>query len=475
MAEVGAHANVMERSAAHQRYFVTMTMIAACMLFGIDQSMISVALPSIRGGLSVPNDELSWIVSSYVIAFMAISPGVRWLCSRFGRRAVFCTALAIMAAANAFCASVTSIEMLVALRIVQGATMGVVFPLTLSNMLDEYPSEAHPETIALWTTAGWIGPIVGTVSAGVLVYRYGWPSIFLVQTALCVVVAAASFRWTRRRKRQSSQKLDVIGLITIVLAIVAFQLLLLRGLDHLATRSSTMLLGVFVVCALTFCWNLRRNADGIVNPRLFVDRNFRFSMTMLTIMGFEIFALAFIVPLVLADVVRADAFQISMLLLPRMIGTAFGAAIAARLNRALGSELLAAASFALIGIGSLLMLVVVETADPISVVVAGAFYGVGIGIGSTALGIIAFATLPIEWRDEGAALRQLLRIVGGALGIAIVVAITNRPTSTGLGNYFGGFIVTTIVGFSGLAIVLLRLLVVRDRGGPSKASESPLV
>ncbi len=158
-----------------------------------------------------------------------------------------------------------------------------------------------------------------------------------------------------------------------------------------------------------------------------------------------------------------------------MIGTAFGAAIAARLNRALGSELLAAASFALIGIGSLLMIVVVETADPISVVVAGAFYGVGIGIGSTALGIIAFATLPIEWRDEGAALRQLLRIVGGALGIAIVVAITNSPTSTGLGNYFGGFIVTTIVGFSGLAIVLLRLLVVRDRGRPSKASENPLV
>ncbi len=250
-------------------------MIAACMLFGIDQSMISVALPSIRRGLSVPTDELSWIVSSYVIAFMAISPGVRWLCSRFGRRAVFCTALAIMAAANAFCASVASIEMLVALRIVQGATMGVVFPLTLSNMLDEYPSEAHPETIALWTTAGWIGPIVGTISAGVLVYRYGWPSIFLVQTALCAVVAAASFRWTRRRKRQSSHKLDIIGLIAIVLAIVAFQLLLLRGLDHLATRSSTMLLGVFVVCSLTFCWNLRRNADGIVNPRLLRRQEFQ--------------------------------------------------------------------------------------------------------------------------------------------------------------------------------------------------------
>src|SRR6185369_17763991 len=101
------------------------TMVMTCTLFGIDQSMISVALPTIRDSLSLQNDQLSWIASSYVIAFMAISPGVRWLCFRFGRREVFCASLAIMAAANVFCVSITSIQILVALRIVQGATMGV--------------------------------------------------------------------------------------------------------------------------------------------------------------------------------------------------------------------------------------------------------------------------------------------------------------------------------------------------------------
>jgi DHA2 family multidrug resistance protein len=473
MAEFLIHSDVMERSAARRRRSITATMIMTCMLFGIDQSMISVALPSIRDTLLLRNEQLSWIASSYVIAFMAISPAVRWLCFRFGRREVFSASLAIMAAADALCVWTASIEMLVALRIVQGATMGVVFPLTFSNLLDEYPGDKHPQTIALWTTAGWMGPIVGTALAGILIHRYGWPSIFVFQAAVCAILVAGSLKWTRRAEQQSNQKLDIIGLITIVLAIVAFQLLLMRGLDNIAIAPSPILLGIFAVCGVIFGWNLRRNPHSIVNPRLFVDRNFTFSMTMMIVLGFEIFALAFIVPLVIADILKADAFQISMLTLPRMIGTAFGAAMAGRLNRVLGSEKLAAASFALITAGSLLMLVVVETAEPVSVIVAGTLYGLGVGIASTALGIIAFATLPVEWRDEGGALRQLLRIVGGTFGISIVVAITNHPASTGASNYFGGFIATTMVGFLALAIVLFRLRGFWDRRRDSETSANP--
>jgi DHA2 family multidrug resistance protein len=475
MAEVGRHANVMERSATRRRRLITTTMVMTCTLFGIDQSMISVALPTIRGSLSLQNDQLSWIASSYVLAFMAISPGVRWLCFRFGRREVFCASLAIMAAANAFCASITSIQMLVALRIVQGATMGVVFPLTLSNLLDEYPGDRHPQTIALWTTAGWIGPIIGAALAGILVYRHGWPAIFVFQAVACAILVVGSFTWTRRKEQQSKQKLDVIGLITIVLAIVSFQLLLMRGLDNVGEASSGILLGICVVCGLIFSWNLRRSAHSIVNPKLFGDRNFTFSATMLILLGFEIFSISFIIPLVLADVIRADAFQISMLTLPRLIGTAFGAAIAGGLNRALGSESLAAGSFALIGLGSFLMLAAVETAEPVFVIVGGALIGVGVGVASTALGTLAFATLPVEWRDEGAALRQLLRIVGGTLGISILVVITNGSASTGASNYFGGFIATAIVGFLAFSIVLLRLLVGRDRRRPPEAGATPLL
>lgn len=444
-------------------------MIVICMLFGIDQSMTSVALPSIRDSFLVRNEQLSWIVSSYVIAFMAISPAVRWLCHRFGRREVFCASLAIMAAANALCASTTSFQMLIALRVVQGATMGVVFPLTLANLLDEYAPERHSQIIAYWTAAGWMGPIVGTIAAGIVIDRYEWPGVFVFQAAICAIMLAGSVKWTRGRKHPPRQKLDIVGLIAIVLAIVTLQILLLRGVAYIGTASSGILLLMFFLSSLIFALNLRRNPNGIVNPKLFANGDFRFSAAMLLLLGFAIFAVSFIVPLMLADVLKANAFQISMLSLPRLIGTALGAAIAGKLNRSPGSKSLSAGSFALVGIGSLLMLLVVETAEPMAVVVAGILYGLGVGIASTALGIIAFATLPAEWREEGSALRQTLRIVGGTFGIALVAAIINRPIGDAANGYFDGFILTTIVAFFALTVVLLRRPGSWDRSSDSAA------
>lgn len=451
-------------AAARRRRSVVATMIATCMLFGLDHSMTSVALPSIRDSLSLRNEELSWVVSTYVIAFMVISPAVRWLCCRFGRRAVFGTSLAILAAADALCASATSFHMMIALRLVQGATMGVVFPLTFSNLLDEYEPDQHPRIIALWTTASWIGPVIGTILAGILVYRYEWPGVFAFHAAICAVLWAGSVKWMRRVEHRPNEKLDVVGLSTIALAVFALQLMLVRGLADIGKLFSGVLPCVFVASGLVFALNLRRGHDSIVNPGLFCDRNFSYSSILLLLLGFEIFAVNFVIPLVLADVFGADPFQISLLSAPRLIGTAFGAALAGKLNRQLGSENLAVGSFALISIGSALMLSIVSPTEPVTLMlVAGALYGVGVGIASTTLGIIAFATLPPEWRDEGAALRQLLRMIGGTLGISLMAAIANVPASGGANNYFSVFVLTTALAFLALTIVTLRRIRAWDR------------
>src|ERR1700759_3543557 len=241
MIETAEHVGIMERSAVLRRRAVVATMIVTCMLFGLDQSMTSVALPSIRNGFSLHNEQLSWIASSYVIAFMVVSPAVRWLCGRFGRGEVFRASLAIMAAADAFCASTTSFEMIIAFRLFQGAAMGILFPLTLSNLLDEYPPDRHPQNIAFWTTAGWMGPILGTFLAGALVYHYEWRSVFVFQAAICAVLSVASVQWTRGRERRPNEKLDIVGLSTIALAIVALQLLFARGVDDAGVLSSAIL------------------------------------------------------------------------------------------------------------------------------------------------------------------------------------------------------------------------------------------
>jgi len=103
-------------------------------------------------------------------------------------------------------------------------------------------------------------------------------------------------------------------------------------------------------------------------------------------------------------------------------------------------------------------------------IVAGALYGLGVGVASTALGVIAFVTLPAEWRYEAAALRQLLRMVGGTLGISLMAAIINGPARGGSNNYFGGFLLTTVLGFFALAIVAFHRLRTSDRRGWNEVS-----
>jgi DHA2 family multidrug resistance protein len=442
-----------------RRQSLTSTMIATCMLFGVDGAMISLALPSIRNNFAVDNEHLSWVVSSHLIGYMAISPCVRWLCSHFGRREIFCFCLAAMTVATALCALATSIQVLIFLRVFQGAALGVVFPLTLAILLDEYAKGEHPRIITWWTTAGFVGPIVGTASAGVLIDRYEWPSIFVFQAVACLITLIGAIALIRKSDRQRPQPLDVIGLITIVPAIVALQFFLIRGLGKIATFPSLISFGAFGVCGLVFGQNIRRAQHSIVNPALFADRNFAFSVVMIFIMGFEIFSLGFIMPLLLADVIGADAFQISMLALPRMIGTAFGAAIAGKMSGKLRLGELIAGGFGLIAVGSLLMLIVVTSANSFSIIVAGLFHGVGVGVASTALGILTVATLPDEWRNEGTALRQLLRIIGGTVGISILVAIIGISGHASTGGYLHALVATAVLAAAGSAAAMVRLFV----------------
>jgi DHA2 family multidrug resistance protein len=440
-----------------RRQPIAIAMIATCTLFGIDGSMISLALPSIRGFFDVDSEYLSWVISSHMIAFMAVSPCVRWLCSRFGRREIFCFFIMVLTVATTLCALATSIQALVLLRVLQGIGMGVVFPLTLAILLDEYPKEEHHSIIAWWTTAGFVGPIIGTSSAGMLVGLYGWQSIFVFQSAACGSASIAAFVLIRSNVRQKAQPLDIVGLVTIVPAIIALQFLLIRGLENFATPPSLLAFGVVVVCGLVFGRNTTRTPHSIVNPALFSDRNFAFSMAMLFIMGFQIFSLGFVLPLLFADVIGADAFKISMLALPRMIGTAFGAALAGKLCRPLGAVTLIAGGFGLLAVGSIMMLLVVSSADSASIIVAGLFHGVGVGVASTALGILTFATLPEEWRNEGTALRQLLRFVGGTVGISILVAVIGFRGHASTSAYLNALAVTAILAAAGAAAATFRL------------------
>lgn len=443
---------------SRSRFFLAATMVAASMLFGIDGSMVNIALPSIKTGLLTDDEHLSWLVSGHMLAYVAVSPCIRWLCSRFGRRHIFCFSLAALLLSTPLCALTTSIEQVIVLRVVQGLAIGVIFPLTLAILLDEYPPVDHAKVVTWWTTGGFIGPLLGTALSGALIHFFRWPGIFVCEAAISLCLLIGSARWLGASARSFRETLDLVGLVTAVPAIVAVQIILIRGPDKLASPATLAAAAAFLVCGAVFVVNLHRTQYPLVNFRLFTDRNFSSSIVLSLLMGFEIFSLGFLIPLLLSATIGADVVQITLLILPRLIGTAVGSLVAGRMVKALGLNVLMCGGFTLIGMGSVVLFAALFAENLPSIAVASALHGLGVGAGSVALGIQSFTTLPAHWRDEGAALRSLLRIVGGSAGIAVVVSVIGSHSSTWHAGYRGALLVTTIVALVGvLAVPLLSL------------------
>lgn len=447
------------------RFFVAATMVAASMLFGIDGSMVNVALPAIKTALAVSDEHLSWLVSGHMLAYVAVAPCIRWCCSRFGRREIFCFSLAVLTLVSPLCSIATSIEQLIALRVVQGLAVGVIYPLTLAILLDEYPPADHAKVVTWWTTGGFVGPLLGTSLSGVLIHFFRWPGIFVCETAICLCLLIGSIRSIRASPPSSDESLDVIGLVTAVPAIVALQVILIRGLSRLASPVSLAAIAAFFVCGAIFAANLRRMKHPLVNFRLFTDGNFSSAVVLSVLMGFEIFSLGFLIPLLLTETIGADVLQVTLLVLPRLIGTAIGSMAGGRMAKALGLNVLTCGGFALVGVGSLVLFSALFSGNVPSIVVASTLHGLGVGVGSVVLGIRSFTTLPARWRDEGSALRSLLRMVGGSAGIAIVVSVLGASSPTWHAGYPGALLLTTIVALIGVvAVPLLSLGASNDVG-----------
>jgi len=412
-----------------RRRWVTATLVLASMIYSIDWTIAAVALPHMQGTFSATQDQVSWVLTSYIVASAVMLPATGWLAARLGRRRLFLVAVGGFTVFSLFCGSASSLPAEVLLRIGQGACGAFLIPLSQAIMLDAYPPEEHGKAMAFWGMGVVLGPVIGPTLGGYLTDALSWRWVFFINLpvgALALLGGLAFLPGTR--PAQHPRPLDLFGFLALALGVGAMQMMLDRGerLDWFESREivieaivMTGGLYVFVVHSLT-------SANPIVDLRLLRDRNYALGMLLVFLYGLLTLAPMVLMPPFLQDLQDYPIATIGLLLSPRGVGLFAAMVVLARIGRSIDLRLQIAAGFLLLAASSWWMSSWNLEVGAAAVFWTGLMQGLGAGSIIGPLGVMTFTSLPPATRTEAASIWNLIRSIGSSIGIATALAILVR-------------------------------------------------
>src|SRR5438876_1957164 len=208
---------------------ITVSIMLATFMQGVDTTIANVALPHMQGSFSVSQDQIAWVVTSYIVAAAIMTPLTGWLAGRFGIKYVFLISVAGFTLASALCGSATSLAQLVIYRLLQGICGAALVPLSQSVLLQINPPQRHAKAMSVWGMGVILGPIIGPVLGGWLTDDLNWRWVFYINLPFGVLAALGILVFIHETRHGHREAFDFFGFATLSLAIGDLQMLLDRG------------------------------------------------------------------------------------------------------------------------------------------------------------------------------------------------------------------------------------------------------
>jgi MFS transporter, DHA2 family, multidrug resistance protein len=425
-----AAAQVLE--APKHRSLITVTAILASMIYSIDWTIAAVALPHMQGTFSATQDQIAWVMTSYIVVSAIALPTTGWLSSVMGRKRLFLTSIAGFTVFSLLCGSANSLPSEIAFRAFQGCFGAFLIPLSQSLMLDNYPREKHNQAIALWGLGVILGPVVGPTIGGYLTEEYTWRWVFYVGVPVGVLAYLGGLLFLPRDDRtQQAAGFDWLGFTALALAVGSLQLMLDRGerLDWLQSMEVRIEAGLVALGFYVFLVHSLSSKSPLINLRLMLDRNYALGLILAFLYGVLTLPPMILLPPLLAILQGYPVVTVGLLMSPRGVGLMLAMLILGRVGNYIDARLTLIAGFGAIGVSSWFMSGWSLDVPASSVVWTGVVQGIGAGAIVVPLGVITFATLDVRYRTEAAAMWNLVRSAGSSIGIAVAVFIVSRMSS----------------------------------------------
>jgi DHA2 family multidrug resistance protein len=413
-----------------RRNMVTICAMTATIMQALDTTIANVALPYMQGTLSASQDQINWVLTSYIVAAAIMTAPVGWIANRFGRKRIFIICSAGFTIASVLCGLAQDIGQMVLFRLMQGVFGAALVPLSQAVMLDSYSLQERAKAMAIWGMGVMMGPIMGPSLGAWLTETYSWHWVFFVNLPFGIFTVLGLVIFMDETKKNIDLRFDWFGFTALAVAIGSLQLALDRG-EQLGWLESNEIIAEFVIAGIGFYYFLAHSlttSRPFIQFALFKDRNFVGGCVFMAVMGLVLFSTMALSSPFLQNVIGYPIITAGLLLASRGCGTFVAMMMVGRLMRYIEARTLIISGLSITCASLYYMTYWTDQTGATEITVISIIQGFGFGLVFVPLSTVAFLTLPNHLRTDGTSMLTLMRNVASSIGISLVISQLTQGT-----------------------------------------------
>ena len=426
-------ARPVDPSYAH-RWIIALTVTMASVLEILDTSIVNVAIPHLMGTLGATLDQIAWVSTGYIVANVIVLPITGWLSAYFGRRSYFAGSIALFTVASFFCGNSHTLTELVIFRILQGLGGGALLSTAQATLYEVFPPAEYGIAMAIFGMGIMVGPTLGPTLGGYITDTWSWPWIFYINIpfGMLAFLLSATYIGDSRHAGKAG-RVDVPGLVLLILGIGSLQTLLERGerLDWFASRQIVTLAIVSATSLIALVWHELRTKDPVIDLSVLKSRQLAAGMAFGGMLGVCLYATVFVLPVYLQALLGFTANQTGMVILPGALASAFVMAFIGRFRGHYDPRLAIMLGVSIFMVAMWQHAHFTTQSGTRNFLLPLILRGAGLGMIFVPLTNLALADLPMAKIPSGTGLFNLFRQLGGSLGIAFAATLVGRFQAEG--------------------------------------------
>ncbi len=413
---------------APNRLLITIGVMSATVMQVLDTTIVNVSLPYMQGSLSANSDEITWVLTSYMVASGIFMPLTGYFTDRLGQRRNLLISIFGFVIASVLCGTSTTLTEMVGFRLLQGVFGAALVPLSQSIMVNAYPPDERGKAMAIWGMGVMVGPIMGPTLGGYFTEWLNWRWCFYVNVPVGVIAFLITY-FQAPDTTPRERRMDWLGFALLTLAIGGLQITLDKGnqedwfdSDLIRVTTLTCILSTifFIVHAI------RHQEKAIFDLRIFKDRNFAVACTMMATFGLGLYGTMVLTPMLLESLMNYPTDTTGLMMAPRGFTSMLSMFLVGRFINRTGPRLMIMTGILLAGFSSYAMTDFNLYMDKWTVLRPMLLQGLGMGFIFVPVSMVAFLTLDPKLATEASGMFNLLRTIGSSIGISIVTTVMTR-------------------------------------------------